>query len=446
MNFDLNIVAFDKIGTWEIYSCDLLTELKQCIEEGKDVAALEAMINATVQLPIGTFREEIADIIFRELQAAPQRTDYKYVEPSDLPSIQARRPKNRMVKTAYNADILSDRINGAWYGRICGCLLGKPVEGYRTEKLHPLLKSAGNWPLNDYIAADPENPNRCWKDKIDGFAPVDDDTNYTVMAAVRLIERFGRNFTPVDMAKTWLDSQSIYAYCTAERVAFKNLTNGIHPPHSATYKNPYREWIGAQIRGDYFGYINPGDPETAANMAWRDASISHIKNGIYGEMWVSAMLAAAFVKDSIRDVIIAGLGEIPCNSRLAEDVGKILAWHAEGISEDECFKRIHQQWNEHVGHDWCHTNSNAMIVAASLLYGEGDYSKSICMAVVTGFDTDCNGATVGSVLGALFGMSIIDKKWTDPIQGTLDTSIMGVGKVNLDDMVSLTMKHIQNNK
>jgi hypothetical protein len=133
--------------------------------------------------------------------------------------------------------------------------------------------------------------SRVYADEINGM-PIDDDTNYMVLAQ-EVIEKYGRDFTPHDMSRAWLKYQAKDAYCTAERVAFVNFISGYEPPQSAVYKNPYREWIGAQIRGDYFGYINPGNPKLAAEMAWRDASISHVKNGIYGEMWVSAMLAIA---------------------------------------------------------------------------------------------------------------------------------------------------------
>ena len=88
----------------------------------------------------------------------------------------------------------------------------------------------------------------------------------------------------------------------------------IAPPHSATHRNPYREWIGAQIRGDFFGYAMPGRPGRAAELAWRDACISHVRNGIYGEMWVAAMVAAAAVTDDPRAVVAEGLAQVPAGT------------------------------------------------------------------------------------------------------------------------------------
>jgi ADP-ribosylglycohydrolase len=208
------------------------------------------------------------------------------------------------------------------------------------------------------------------------------------------------------------------------------------------YQNAYREWIGAQIRGDYFGYINPGNPQLAAEMAWRDGCISHVKNGIYGEMFIAAMLAVAAVNDNIRDILLGGLAQIPHTSRLYEAVMQVLTGFENGISQDDCFRAIHKQFDEHTSHGWCHTIPNAMIVAATLLYGGGDYSKSICMAVQAAFDTDCNAATVGSILGMAYGSGIIDEYWRKPIGGTIHTSIFGVGTVKITDRVKMTLKHI----
>jgi len=271
--------------------------------------------------------------------------------------------------------------------------------------------------------------------------PSDDDTNYTVLYQ-EIIQKYGKDFTPFDVSRAWLWYQPKDAYCTAERVAFCNFVKGYAPPQSAVYKNPYREWIGAQIRADYFGYINPGNPELAADMAWRDASISHTKNGIYGEMFVAAMLAVAAETDSIKDIILGGLAQIPSTSRLYKEIMCVLNDFENGVSQSECFKFIHKKYDEHDGHDWCHTISNAMVVAAALLYGGGDYGKSICMSVEVGFDTDCNGATVGSILGMAGGIGRIPEYWTKPINDTLYTSILGIGKVKISERVKMTMDHI----
>lgn len=443
---------YEEIHNWESYSSELMVEYYQSLEEGIDVTEYKQLFEAVSKMPKGEQKEKMADVLFEIVQSSKGIPNYNYNEPSDLEGIRLLRPEfaYRAEKNC-NEAVLRDKIHGAWMGRICGCLLGKPIEGIRTDELLPLLKESGNFPMYRYIQSTDITDemcekyafrlkDRCYADTVT-CAPVDDDTNYVVLANV-IVEKYGRDFTPYDVSRAWMNLQSKNAYCTAERVAFRNFVNGYVPPYSAMYKNPYREWIGAQIRGDYFGYINPGNPELAAEMAWRDASISHTKNGIYGEMFIAAMLAYAAVNDNMEEIIRGGLAQIPASSRLYESVTGVMEDFHAGVSRDKCFRKIHDAYDEHTDHGWCHTIANAMIVTAALLYGGGDYGKSICMAVQTGFDTDCNGATIGSILGMKNGIGSIPEVWTKPVNGELKTSIFGVGQVKIIDMVEATMKHL----
>ena len=159
-------------------------------------------------------------------------------------------------------------------------------------------------------------------------------------------------------------------------------------------------------------------------------------------MWVAAMLAVAATTDDREKILMGGLGEVPHTSRLYEAIMDVIRDYKNGISCEECFRGIHRRFDEKSSHDWCHTISNAMIVAAALLYGKNDFGRSICMSVENGFDTDCNGATVGSILGMAMGADSIDKCWTDPIGDKLNTSIFGVGTVKISDRAKMTMEHI----
>ena len=441
---------YQNLHDWEFYSSNLMIEYQQSVEEGLDIQNYKDVFAAVSRLPKGEIKKKLGDVLFDVVSSAEQVEGYPYIEPSELEQIRKLRRKVELPAAA-GADELESKIHGAWMGRICGCMLGKTVEGIRTDELIPFLKETGNYPMHRYIDRSDLSDEicakyrfgfagRCYADEIDGM-PVDDDTNYVVLAQ-EIISNYGRDFTPHNVSDAWLSYQSKDAYCTAERVAFCNFVKGYAPPESAVYKNPYREWIGAQIRGDYFGYINPGDPEAAADMAWRDASISHIKNGIYGEMFAAAMIAVAATTNDLETIILGGLGEIPYTSRLYEDVMSVVDSYRSGVPQKECFDRIHQKYDEYSAHGWCHTISNAMIVAAALLYGQGNFGKSICMAVETGFDTDCNGATVGSVLGMANGIDSIPEYWQEPICNTLYTSIFGVGTVKITDRVQLTMGHL----
>lgn len=441
---------FQKIPHWEFYSSDLLTEYRQSLDEGLDVEQYHDIFLAVAGLPKGEVKKKFGDILFDIVISAKNREGYSYFEPSDLEQIQKLRTGTTLPLT-YDKTTLQDKIHGAWVGRVCGCMLGKSIEGIHTDELIPFLRETDNYPMHRYIyRSDLTNDiigkyrfgfaGRCYADEIDGM-PVDDDINYVVLAQ-KIIQKYGRSFTPYDVSEAWLKYQGKNAYCTAERVAYCNFVNGFLPPDSAVYKNPYREYIGAQIRGDYFGYINPGQPELAADMAWRDASISHVKNGIYGEMFVSAMLAAAAATADMEDIVMAGLSQIPYTSRLYEGAMSVVhAFHAN-VTQQDCFQMIHEKFDEYTGYGWCHTIPNAMIVIASLLYGGGDFSRSVCMAVETGFDTDCNGATVGSVLGMAKGIQSIPEYWVKPIRNTLHTSVFGMETVAVSDCVAVTMEHV----
>ena len=447
--------SYSTMHTWENYSAQLMVEYEQCQDEGKDVKPLKDLFVEVSRLPEGKDKKEISDVLFQMIMKAPLREGYAYREPSDYDGIRHLCTKNPKGE-AVSDDVLYSKIKGAWYGRVCGCLLGKPVEGFMSYEIKQLLEGTGNWPMKTYIYQkaiteevrkqfDFNVYDRCYVDTL-SCAPADDDTNYVVLSS-ELIERYGRKFTSRNVAELWVETQPKSAYCTAERVAFRNFVNGYLPPESAIYKNPYREWIGAQIRGDYFGYINPGNPQEAAEMAYRDAVISHVKNGIYGEMFVAAMLAWAAVCDNVEEVIRAGLNEIPVTSRLYERVMQVLDWKQEGLTYNDVIGKICNIYDEKNIHHWDHTISNAMIVAAALLYGDGEFGRSVCSSVQIGFDTDCNGATVGSIVGMMKGYEQIPGEWTAPLNGQLDTDIFRVGKVSLEDMVQRTIRHIrQENK
>ncbi len=444
-------IDYNQVDGFNRYPDDIMAEYQQCVEEGLDIAEHKEFFETVAAMKNGEEKTQQSDRIFEIVMNAEIREDYKYNEPNKLEKIKSCCKDHNFDAVMPDNDTLRKKILGAWTGRTVGCLLGKPVEGIRSNEFIPFLKETGNYPMHRYILSSDITDEICshygfsfknkpYADTVDGM-PVDDDTNYTVLYQ-KIVEESGRNFSSEDVAKAWLKYQSVYSYFTAERIAYINFLNCIQPPATAVYKNVCREWIGAQIRGDYFGYINPGEPEKAAEMAYKDAGISHVKNGIYGEMFVAAMIAVAAVNDNIDDIILGGLSQIPGTSRLFEAVMKIYDDCKNGVSLEDCYDYIHSTYDEHTDHGWCHTISNAMIVTAALLYGEGDFGKSICIAVSMAFDTDCNGATVGSILGMRGSIDCIDEYWKKPINGKIHTSIFGMGTVSIEDAVEKTMKHI----
>lgn len=421
--------------------CDgLEVEIRQCVDEGIDAEQLFGEAERIKKMPRGEERTLAGHRLWKNIRTAGRRKHFPYIEPEQLEEIfKAPAGTDGVIKEEYivsgmgkeDGNDFYNRIYGAWLGRTAGCLLGKPVEGWKAGKIVQLLKDSGNYPVNIYTNVQ----------DIDCM-PEDDDINYTLLA-LKLIEKNGREFLPEDVALNWLESLPILHVCTAERVAYINFVNGIAPPGSAAYKNPYREYIGAAIRADLYGYICPGNPRSAAKMAYKDAIISHTKNGVYGAMFMAGMTAEALVSTNIAQIIYAGLDQIPQASRLAYKIRDVLEWYHSGMKEEQYYEKLHSIYDETLGYDWCHVIPNLMIVCAGLLYGALNMDKTLGFCLCAGFDTDCNCASAGSVIGAVLGSKNIPDKWKLPLNDTICSGVDGIGKIKISEAAQRTLELIE---
>ena len=350
-------------------------------------------------------------------------------EPDGLPAIRAARPPGpRRLWFAFDAHKHTERVAGAWLARAAGCTLGAPVEGWDVARMEALARHCDMpFPPRDYWTFTPEP----WRKRYNlstyrdylrrdlRHVPVDDDLAYTVLGLL-ILEEYGPGFTTADVGKAWLEYLPM-AY-TAEKATLENLRAGAGWWRAALKDNPYVEWIGADIRADPWGYAAPGWPEKAAELAYRDARLSHRQNGIYGAMYFAAAIAAAFAVDAPLDACRIALSEIPADCRLHEDA----SWALRQAPRVKDFRHARQLVDERFpGMSIVHTNNNACLTIFGLALGGRDVTKVIGNTVAMGMDNDCTAATAGSIVGAVVGAAGVPRHWTAPFRDRCRTYLRG---------------------
>lgn len=367
------------------------------------------------------------------LQGLPLVEGWPHVEPDDLPGIWAEAdPARPVTAVPYDRADVAARIETAWYARVSGCILGKPFEFDPTlAELQSVLEPAGEWPLRDYVTEATNGllrqPQPQWPELVrERITHVceDDDLNYPVLAML-LLERHGDAFTHDDMRRLWLLQLPVLATFGPERTqliaaATATLSALAERPGDeaavvaadwTAVLNPAEEHCGALIRADAYGWASPGDPARAAALAYRDATLTHRRTGVYATMFVAAALASALVSDPADRLgpFRTALGFIPQRSRLAAIVRDSLAQVEAASDWLDGYDRIHGRyamWSHCRVYQEIGTLLNTARFASSV--GEG-----IGMQVCQGNDTDSFGATAGSYLGALLGPAGFDREhWT----------------------------------
>lgn len=310
--------------------------LKGRIEQGADVDAclFERRIEAATDSYDALYN------LAHELRSPPTRNDWPYQEPTSWQDIKAESPQlDPNIEWAKpDFDRTSERASAAFLGSVCGCILGKPVEVDPTlAELRTAGKQCGEWPLDDYISEDflqalgrrHESWQHTVRERIH-YVAADDDLHYSVLGML-VLEDKGLHFTGDDVLALWGHNLAPNWTWGAERTAllFSGLQNH-HQFDSAPSResrdvlllNPGDESCGALIRADAYGYACPGNPDLAAWLAWKDASVTHIKTGVYGSMFIAALIALCLDVDKVPtgndrlELIHSALRRIPARSRL----------------------------------------------------------------------------------------------------------------------------------
>ncbi|MFX1297930.1 MAG: ADP-ribosylglycohydrolase family protein [Promethearchaeota archaeon] len=333
-----------------------------------------------------------------------------------------------------------NRVYGGWLGRVIGSQLGAPLE------LRPFRYINRRYAeLNNYVK------------KITG-KEVNDDEIYEIVALVTL-EEYGINFTLEQLAQNW--RKRIWKkYFTAEKVAIKNLRKGIHPPQTAIQRNPYYDFIGSQMRGDIWGLICPNCPDVAAKYAKVDATISHVGEGVLGEIFIACLVSLSFSKQNPRELIEEVLHRfIPSDSSYYSIVENCLNWAEKYSNWKDTRAKVIDWWKPIrkelknsttsarrrvilalPGFHKIHVLPNAGFITLGLIYGNGDFEKSICTTALCGFDTDCNVGNVGTILGVQVGADQIPAKWKDPIRDTFHTYVKGFQETRISKIAERICK------
>lgn len=412
--------------------------LKELVEMITLYSQLKHERGSTGITPLLKSSERTLRNTLRSIQRLPHKRARSQAEPDTLSAIRHVRPPGprriwRTLPPEYH-----QRLEGAFLGRCAGCILGAPVELWPVERMQNLARENGeSFPPEDYWKRVPfpdetryrRNTRLEYTRNGMNGVPVDDDIIYTILGLL-IIERYGPDFTTAQAGKAWLDLLP-YA-CTAEEKALENLRNGVPASRAAEIDNPWCDWIGADIRADAWGYIAAGWPEKAAEMAYRDARLSHRRQGVYGAMYFAAVIAAAFTVTDPVEALYIGLTEIPRQCALAHAVRWALRTGPGISSYREARLLVDKRFN---GMHPVHTINNACLTIFGIVLGGRDFTRVIGETVAMGLDNDCTAATAGSIYGAASGRSGIPARWHRRFNNTVHSYITGRPRLTISGLM-----------
>jgi len=303
---------------------------------------------------------------------------------------------------------LRDKMLGSWVGQMAGVTWGASTE------------------FNYHGRIIPEDEVPEWQPRRINGGFIQDDL-YVEIPFVDAMVSAGPTASWTVFGEFFRDT--LFPLWHANKAGRDNLREGIPAPDSGHYShNQHADDIDWQIEADFIGAICPGRPNAAVDIAWRAGHVMNYGDGVYGGVFLSAMHAAAFFAESLDKIIEAGRQALPVGSKYRRVVEDVLQWHADGLAWEETWQELQDKWGDD---DRCPSYDNPLMqsynidaklngayVLIGLLYGAGDFTESMRIAMRCGQDSDCNPSSVGGILGNWYGLAGIPDQYKSALDST----------------------------
>lgn len=307
-----------------------------------------------------------------------------------------------------NPQELERKIYACWLGKNIGGTLGGPHEG----KPGPLAL--------EFYDPVPE-----------GVLP-NDDLDLQLVWLHHLRTSGAREVTPEILGEAWI--KHVQFPYDEYAISLRNAARGLTGATRGQTDNYFGEGMGAAIRSEIWACVAPGQPQRAAGFAWADAVNDHCGEGVWAEVFFSALQSAAFGEKNHDVLLNQALDCLPSGSEIARAVALTRdEWEKSGD-----WRRVRESVLATFGRpNFTHVTVNVCFTVLGWLAGDGDFGRSICIAVNCGYDTDCTGATLGALMG-IIDPEGIPRHWQDPVGDAVVVSPPIVGIAPPRDLAELT--------
>lgn len=328
---------------------------------------------------------------------------------------------------------LKDKIMGGWAGQVIGCTYGGPTE----------FKFNGTM-IMDYVPIHWDSTQMLWWYQ---NSPGLYDDVYMDLTFVQVFEEEGLDAPATSHANAFANAD--YMLWHANQAARYNILNGIEPPQSGYWENnPHSEDIDFQIEADFAGLMSPGMVNAASEICDRVGHIMNYGDGWYGGVYVAAMYALSFVSSDVEFIVTEALKAIPKESLFYQTIEDVIGWYRQYPDDwKRTWFEMEKKWAEDYG---CpdgvfkafniDAKINAAYIIIGMLYGGGDYGKTLDISTRCGQDSDCNPASAGGILGTILGYSNIPEYWKQGIDKVEDMDFRYT-TISLNDVYEMGYNH-----